>query len=523
MPLQSSPLSLFFSLSYVVRHVLIQFPPSRHVGIHTSFSTARRLIGLPATNKQALAMGPTPRTPRSRRIRGLTRLANPFDSPADSGYGSSECSSPEKRAHHDDVPEVPPHCLNYDFVCDGSGSSDKHESDHESDKEPGKEPEVEPTPTRRQTRSRLRTSIPANFHSNKVVRPKPNRQYTKGSLNLPDRFIPRWTASAPISITYRTSKPVDDLTASERLLRNHHASPDVFLHRATATAPPLASDFRNVSRMEEAPSRRFQGLPHNRSGSLIATQVGTTIVPMPENRRIFRARATRVERRLPSAPFRVLDAPELRDDYYCSTLAYSGTWNVLAVGLGGTLYSWSSRHGVMPVHPTNPPRKVSTEDLIVGDVLGHIYYYVVEWPEAWEVARDDWPGSITLVAKISAHALQICALVWSPNGQVFATGANDNYCCLFEVNKILRPQRHQGLVSPTVRKRTQSSESIGSELYDMLIQNEGRDEEAFQLLVDGTSIRTVRTSPDKVPQFGPGSETHRWIHSAAVKAIAFCP
>lgn len=62
-----------------------------------------------------------------------------------------------------------------------------------------------------------------------------------------------------------------------------------------------------------------------------------------------RARASRIERRLPSAPFRVLDAPDLRDDYYCSTLAYSGTWNVLAVGLGGTLYSWSSRHGVMPV------------------------------------------------------------------------------------------------------------------------------------------------------------------------------
>lgn len=212
-------------------------------------------------------MGPAPRTPRSRRIRGLARLAHPFDSPADSGYGSSECSSPEKRAHQDDVPEFPPYCLNYDFVCDGSGSSDKHESDHESDKEP----EVEPTPTRRQTRTRLRTGIPANFHSNKVVRPKPNRQYTKGSLNLPDRFIPRWKASAPISITYRTSKLVDDLTASERLLRNHHASPDVFLHRATANAPPLASDFRYVSRMEEAP-------------------IGTTIVPMPENRRIFSTR-----------------------------------------------------------------------------------------------------------------------------------------------------------------------------------------------------------------------------------------
>lgn len=47
------------------------------------------------------------------------------------------------------------------------------------------------------------------------------------------------------------------------------------------------------------------------------------------------------QRPLPKAPFRVLDAPSLRDDYYCSVLAYSATAQTLAVGLGNVLYTWS--------------------------------------------------------------------------------------------------------------------------------------------------------------------------------------
>lgn len=42
---------------------------------------------------------------------------------------------------------------------------------------------------------------------------------------------------------------------------------------------------------------------------------------------------------------RILDAPGLRDDYYCSVMAYSPTCNVLAIGLGGLLYGWSETTG----------------------------------------------------------------------------------------------------------------------------------------------------------------------------------
>lgn len=57
------------------------------------------------------------------------------------------------------------------------------------------------------------------------------------------------------------------------------------------------------------------------------------------------------ERVLPNAPFKVLDAPGLRDDFYCSIMAYSPTCNTLAVGLGNLLYGWSEHTGVSLLNP----------------------------------------------------------------------------------------------------------------------------------------------------------------------------
>ncbi|KAI5292053.1 hypothetical protein KEM55_008120, partial [Ascosphaera atra] len=50
-------------------------------------------------------------------------------------------------------------------------------------------------------------------------------------------------------------------------------------------------------------------------------------------------------RAVPSTPFRVLDAPLLRDDYYCTALAYSPTAHAIAVGLGSRVYLWSEAAG----------------------------------------------------------------------------------------------------------------------------------------------------------------------------------
>ncbi|KAG0646287.1 putative WD repeat-containing [Hyphodiscus hymeniophilus] len=267
-------------------------------------------------------------------------------------------------------------------------------------------------------------------------------------------------------------------------------------------------------------------------------------------------------RTLPIAPFKVLDAPNLRDDFYCSVLAYSAPCHTLAVGLGSLLYAWSEVAGVhvlndrstngawltslafssnqgkkcilalgrsdgslnlmsiydgtiprfelqqpapiacitwRPVitmrpsrNPTAPGIITRTEDLLVGDELGNVYYYAVEWPDTWETAQTGWYGAMTLLTRISIHVQQICGLSFSYDGMMFATGGNDNLCCLFRTNDVFQEAGH------------------------------GWEEAVF--IADGTrQMHNVGIVSGRTQQLKTGTEKHRWIHGAAVKAIAFCP
>lgn len=245
-------------------------------------------------------------------------------------------------------------------------------------------------------------------------------------------------------------------------------------------------------------------------------------------------------------------------------LAYSSTCHTLAVGLGPLLYAWSEMQGVhllnsgtasqawltslafssaqgaksilafgrsdgslnlvslydsmlprfevqqpcpvacvtwrpqITMRPSRSPLTsgmlVKTEDLLVGDEVGNVYYYSVEWPEYWEVTRSGWSGSMTLLARISVHTQQICGLSFSCDGNLFATGGNDNLCCLFRTNDVLHRTREEALAPEEV-------------------------------LVGADGIRRVHTVAGRngVKQIMSGAERHRWVHGAAVKAIAFCP
>ncbi|GAB7348985.1 hypothetical protein MBLNU459_g7966t1 [Dothideomycetes sp. NU459] len=133
--------------------------------------------------------------------------------------------------------------------------------------------------------------------------------------------------------------------------------------------------------------------------------------------------------------------------------------------------------------------KVPTEHLLIGDEAGHVYLYSVEWPN--EVDRDlfGWHGSMTLLARLTLHTQQICGLAWSPDGDFFATGGNDNMLFLFETRKVLRPLPNS---APTVHVRSGGTTN--------------------PLPGQGTVLSII-----------PGQESQHWTLNAAVKALAFCP
>jgi hypothetical protein len=142
--------------------------------------------------------------------------------------------------------------------------------------------------------------------------------------------------------------------------------------------------------------------------------------------------------------------------------------------------------------------EVNTEELLVGDEAGHVYYYSVEWPSEDEKELWDWPGAMTLLLRITAHSQQVCGIGWSPDNEYFATGGNDNYCYLFSTKRVL--QRTSASSDPTTNAVTKTR------LYNS----------------NGTSTHIPLSSN---PSFTLNAliAKHTFTLLAAVKAIAFCP
>jgi len=137
---------------------------------------------------------------------------------------------------------------------------------------------------------------------------------------------------------------------------------------------------------------------------------------------------------------------------------------------------------------------VPTEELLIGDEAGHIYFYSVEWPSETDSALFGWHGAMTLIARMSIHTQQICGLSWSADGEQFATGGNDNSCFLFDTKKVLQGNTANHSASLDVRQGP-----------------------------NGESIWTVAPGRGSVLCIETGCEKHKWELNAAVKAIAFCP
>lgn len=117
----------------------------------------------------------------------------------------------------------------------------------------------------------------------------------------------------------------------------------------------------------------------------------------------------------------------------------------------------------------------------MGDELGNICLYAIRWGSAVQLA------SMVLLRRVVVHTQQICGLAWSADGSMFATGGNDNAAFLFDTADI------EGV---------------------RLADGRRREVPADQRVLEGSGSGGGG---------GGGVEKHRWLHGAAVKAIAFCP
>jgi len=177
-----------------------------------------------------------------------------------------------------------------------------------------------------------------------------------------------------------------------------------------------------------------------------------------------------VNRHIPSAPSRILDAPDLLDDYYLNLLSWSDT-NVLAVALAQTVYLWNAGTGdiqeLCTLDSSAPDAHVSSvkwvqeggTHLAIGTHAGTTQLWDVEAQKqlrsmdghservsalSWNrhVLSTGGRDSIVVnhdvrlarhnVATLSSHTQEVCGLAWSPDGMTLASGANDNTLCLWD-------------------------------------------------------------------------------------------
>jgi len=248
---------------------------------------------------------------------------------------------------------------------------------------------------------------------------------------------------------------------------------------ASALEIPISPKLLNFGTPPSSPQRSPPTSPHLGEGLFVAP-----FDPPDLLRKQARKRA------VPPDPFRILDAPELHDDYYAQPLSWSvdGT---IAVALGMAVYLWKETdQSVRSLSSDSVQDITSVAFNSTGDILAiaredgsvllqspteripriHIAPIsqdavgALSWrpsPNSNNSAEKQsvineilvigcFDGQVVLVdivwyleefhAKVSrkggwndVHTDQICGIAWSNDGLSFATGANDNRVCLFEI------------------------------------------------------------------------------------------
>jgi len=174
-------------------------------------------------------------------------------------------------------------------------------------------------------------------------------------------------------------------------------------------------------------------------------------------------------RKIPTQPSRILDAPELVDDYYLNLVSW-GSCNVLAVALGQCVYLWHAKSGdidhlltleeeedyvtsvtwcgnggserflavgtnksVVQIWDTGALKKVRTlrgHSARVGSLSWTHNCLTSGSRDSLILQHDLRTRSITNT--YTGHLQEVCGLKWNDDGTTLASGGNENYLCIWD-------------------------------------------------------------------------------------------
>lgn len=271
----------------------------------------------------------------------------------------------------------------------------------------------------------------------------PSGQSKKEKL---DRFLPvRSTDNIP-HFELDSSKENDDASAGESTPSKAE------FNKLLAASLNLSEQARILSFKQKAPAPPEHH--QNHMASLYSSNLGA-------------APARKQYRHIPTTQDRILDAPDIVNDYYLNLLDWS-SGNQIAIALGPTVYLWNASTGSIEELCSCPENDYITSvqwaadstHLAVGTSSAKVQVWdanrckqVKELPGhtnrvsslAWNNAILSSGGRDSIVcnfdvrlrkheacvATLRGHEQEVCGLKWSPNGMQLASGGNDNTLCIW--------------------------------------------------------------------------------------------
>lgn len=263
--------------------------------------------------------------------------------------------------------------------------------------------------------------------------------------------------------------------------------------RPVSPVRPSASS-SNATTAPSTPSRRRLFSYNSPSGSNPSTpkrrldkptDEAYSMSPVREESRQILESPRRQLRSVSKTPYRVLDAPELADDFYLNLVDWSST-NVLGVGLGSSVYLWTAHTAVVSklcdlsntndtVSSVSWVQKGST--LAVGTLTGRLHIYdahTLQLQRTYQQAHTQRIGALAwnshvlssgsrdrmvhhrdvrepgtrAFRKSAGHRQEVCGLRWNSDsatqGGLLASGGNDNKVCIWDLRSSRRHATRSG-------------------------------------------------------------------------------
>uniref|UniRef100_F1KWM8 Fizzy-related protein homolog n=1 Tax=Ascaris suum TaxID=6253 RepID=F1KWM8_ASCSU len=278
------------------------------------------------------------------------------------------------------------------------------------------------------------------------------------------------TPSAPTGAAATTSDDSRiDSVAHRALLRNELLKDNIDDVRSEFDSP-------DVGRMQESSSAglfKFGQKTPTKYGDPSTSSANRCLFGGPlsdDSQRLLKS-PRKPQRKVPKNPYKVLDAPDLQDDFYLNLVDWSSQ-NMLSVGLNTCVYLWSAFNSqvvklcdlgsendtvtsvqwadkgdllavgtnkgitqIWDVHAQKKLHELSGHASRIGCLAWNAELICSGSRDRFIIQRDIRQPAQCPERRLNAHRQEVCGLRWSPDRQYLASGGNDNQLLVWSLRK----------------------------------------------------------------------------------------